>query len=435
LARSPGHPFYQRLNELLGKHGFDPYVESRCEKFYAERMGRPSIPPGVYFRMLLVGFFEGLDSERAIAWRCADSLSLREFLGYGPGETTPDHSSLSVIRLRLDVETHQEVFGWVLEVLAKHGLLKGKTVGVDSTTLEANAALRSIVRRDTGQSYEGYLKELAQASGIETPTRQDLAKLDRKRAKKGSNREWEHPKDPEARITKMKDGRTHLAHVAEHAVDMETTAIVAVTVQGADRGDTQTIHRTVTEACENLREIQDAGHDVEVVQELVADKGYHSNEVMGSLEEIGVRSYVSEPDRGRRKWKDKAEDQRRVYANRRRIRGDRGKRLLRQRGEKLERSFAHAYETGGMRRVRLRGQQNILKRLLVHTAGCNLALILRTLFGVGKPRAWAALGLVLALFAALKRILKLHTLPPSAGGTGWKVPTLPAYPIGGGSTA
>jgi transposase len=435
LARSPGHPFYQRLNELLGRHGFDPYVESRCEKFYAERMGRPSIPPGVYFRMLLVGFFEGLDSERAIAWRCADSLSLREFLGYGPGEKTPDHSSLSVIRLRLDVETHQEVFGWVLEVLAKHGLLKGKTVGVDSTTLEANAALRSIVRRDTGQSYEGYLKELAQASGIETPTRQDMAKLDRKRAKKGSNREWEHPKDPEARITKMKDGRTHLAHVAEHAVDMETTAIVAVTVQGADRGDTQTIHRTVTEACENLREIQDAGHDVEVVQELVADKGYHSNEVMGSLEEIGVRSYVSEPDRGRRKWKDKAEDQRRVYANRRRIRGDRGKRLLRQRGEKLERSFAHAYETGGMRRVRLRGQQNILKRLLVHTAGCNLALILRTLFGVGKPRAWAALGLVLALFAALKRILKLHTLPPSAGGTGWKVPTLPAYPIGGGSTA
>jgi transposase len=435
LARSPGHPFYQRLNELLGRHGFDPYVESRCEKFYAERMGRPSIPPGVYFRMLLVGFFEGLDSERAIAWRCADSLSLREFLGYGPGEKTPDHSSLSVIRLRLDVETHQEVFGWVLEVLAKHGLLKGKTVGVDSTTLEANAALRSIVRRDTGQSYEGYLKELAQASGIETPTRQDLAKLDRKRAKKGSNREWEHPKDPEARITKMKDGRTHLAHVAEHAVDMETTAIVAVTVQGADRGDTQTIHRTVTEACENLREIQDAGHDVEVVQELVADKGYHSNEVMGSLEEIGIRSYVSEPDRGRRKWKDKAEDQRRVYANRRRIRGDRGKRLLRQRGEKLERSFAHAYETGGMRRVRLRGQQNILKRLLVHTAGCNLALILRTLFGVGKPRAWAALGLVLALFAALKRILKLHTLPPSAGGTGWKVPTLPAYPIGGGSTA
>jgi transposase len=439
LAQSPGHPFYRRLNQLLGKHGFDPYVESRCEKFYAARMGRPSIPPGVYFRMLLVGFFEGLDSERGIAWRCADSLSLREFLGYGPGEATPDHTTLSVIRRRIDVETHQEVFGWVLDLLAQQGLLKGKTVGVDATTLEANAALRSIVRRDTGQSYEGYLQELGQASGIKTPTRKDIAKLDKKRPRKGSNEEWEHPKDPEARITKMKDGRTHLAHMAEHAVDMETTAIVAVTVQGADRGDTQTIHRTVTEACENLREIQDAGHNVEVVQELVADKGYHSNEVMASLEEVGIRSYVSEPDRGRRRWKNKAPDQRRVYGNRRRIRGERGKRLLRERGEKLERSFAHSYETGGMRRLYLRGQENILKRLLVHTAGFNLALVMRTLFGVGKPRAWAASGLVLAFFAALTCLLKSKAgvsrgLGP-AGRTGRKLPTLPIYPLIAGAIA
>lgn len=408
LARSPGHPFYQRLNQLLGKHGFDPFVEARCEKFYAARMGRPSIPPGVYFRMLLLGFFEGLESEREIAWRCADSLSLREFLGYGPGEGTPDHSTLSVIRRRIDVETHQEVFGWVLELLAQHELLKGKTVGVDATTLEANAALRSIVRRDAGQSYEEYLTELAKASGIKTPTRKDVAKVDRKRPKKGSNQEWEHPKDPEARITKMKDGRTHLAHVAEHAVDMETTAIVAVTVQGADRGDTQTIHTTVMEACENLREVQDAGHDVEVMEELVADKGYHSNEVMESLDELGVRSYVSEPDRGRRKWKDKAAAQRAVYGNRRRIRGERGKRLLRQRGEKLERSFAHNYETGGMRRLYLRGQENILKRLLVHTAGFNLALVLRTLFGAGTPRGWGAMAAarvaLMTLFLLLDRL-------------------------------
>lgn len=439
LARSPGHPFYQRLNQLLGSHGFDAYTESRCEKFYAERMGRPSIAPGVYFRMLMVGFFEGLDSERAIAWRCADSLSLRDFLGYGPGQATPDHSSLSVIRRRIDVETHQEVFGWVQKVLAEHGLLKGKTVGVDATTLEANAALRSIVRRDTGQSYEGYLKDLAKASGIKTPTRKDLAKIDRKRPKKGSNEEWEHPKDPEARITKMKDGRTHLAHMAEHAVDMETTAIVAVTVQGADRGDTQTIHRTVTEACENLREIQDAGHDVEVVQELVADKGYHSNEVMESLEEVGIRSYVSEPDRGRRRWKDKAADQRRVYANRRRIRGERGKRLLRQRGEKLERSFAHMYETGGMRRTHLRGQENILKRLLVHGAGFNLALVMRTLFGVGKPRAWAAMGLLLAFLAALMNPLNprraLARVLGPFGQTRRRPPTLHIYAVTGDSTA
>jgi len=405
LARSPGHPFYQRLNHLLVENGFAPFVEDRCSKFYAERMGRPSIPPGVYFRMLLVGFFEGLDSERGIAWRCADSFSLREFLGYGPGEATPNHSTLSVIRRRIDVETHQEVFGWVLELLARHGLLKGKTVGVDATTLEANAALRSIVRRETGQSYEEYLTELAKASGIKSPTRKDLAKVDRKRPKKGSNQEWEHPKDPEARITKMKDGRTHLAHVAEHAVDMETTAIVAVTVQGADRGDTQTIHTTVMEACENLREVQDAGHDVEVVEELVADKGYHSNEVMEAAKEMGIRSYVSEPDRGRRRWKDRAGAQRAVYGNRRRVRGERGKRLLRQRGEKLERSFAHAYETGGMRRVHLRGQSNILKRLLVHLAGFNLALVLRTLVGAGTPRGWAAMAAARIVFVPLFELL------------------------------
>jgi transposase len=401
LARSPGHPFYERLNRLLSEHGFDPFVEERCAKFYAERMGRPSIPPGVYFRMLLVGYFEGLDSEREIAWRCADSLSLREFLGYGPGEAPPDHSTLSVIRRRIDVETHQEVFGWVLELLARQGLIRGKTVGVDATTLEANAALRSIVRRDTGEGYEEYLKDLARASGIETPTREDAARLDRKRAKKGSNKEWEHPRDPEARITKMKDGRTHLAHMAEHAVDLDTSAIVAVTVQEADRGDTQTIHRTVTEACENLREIRDAGHDVAVMDELVADKGYHSNEVLEAMEEAGIRSYVSEPDRGRRKWKDKRGAQRAVYANRRRIRGERGKRMLRQRGEKLERSFAHAYETGGMRRVHLRGHTNILKRVLVHVAGFNLGLVLRTLFGAGTPRAAAALAAARTVLSAI----------------------------------
>ena len=401
LARSPGHPFYERLNRLLGEHGFDPFVEARCAKFYAERMGRPSVPPGVYFRMLLIGFFEGLDSERGIAWRCADSYSLRQFLGYGPAEPSPDHSTLSVIRRRIDVETHQEVFTWVLEVLARCDLVKGRTVGVDATTLEANAAMRSIVRRDTGQGYEDFLTDLAKASGIATPTRADLARLDRKRRKKGSNKEWRSPNDPDARIAKMKDGRTHLAHAAEHAVDMETTAIVAVTVQEADQGDTHTMPTTVAEASENLRAVQDAGHDVVLIEELVADKGYHSNEVMEALDELGIRSYVSEPDRGRRKWKDKAAAQRAVYANRRRIRGERGKALLRQRGEKVERSFAHAYETGGMRRVHLRGHPNILKRVLVHAMGFNLALVLRTRFGAGKPRAWADLA---AAGAALQRL-------------------------------
>jgi len=398
LVTPVGHPFYQRLNSLLEQHRFDPFVEERCESFYAVDLGRPSIPPGVYFRMLLIGYFEGIDSERGIAWRCADSLGLRAFLGYDLHQKTPDHSSLSVIRGRIDVETHREVFQWVLKVLAKSGLLKGKTVGVDATTLEANAALRSLVRRDTDQPYEEFLRDLALASGIETPTREDLAKIDRKRPKKGSNDDWYNPHDPDAKITKMKDGRTHLAHKAEHAVDLETGAIMAVTLQPANVGDTTTIKETLGETETNLAEVRDDPETSdylasEEVREVVADKGYHSNEMMCHLQERQVRSYVSEPNyKGSRRWKDKAAEQAAVYGNRRRIRAERGKALLRKRGELLERPFAHCYETGGLRRTHLKGHARILKRLLIHVAGCNLALIMRTLFGLGTPRGLQGLA-------------------------------------------
>jgi transposase len=364
--------------------------------------------------MLLIGYFEGLDSERGIAWRCADSLALRQFLGYELNQRTPEHSSLSVIRGRIDLETHREVFQWVLKVLAQSDLLKGKTIGIDATTLEANAALRSIVRRDTGQKYEEFLQELAKASGIESPTREDLAKLDRKRPKKGSNEQWTNPHDPDAKITKMKDGRTHLAHKAEHAVDLETGAILAVTLQGADQGDTTTIEQTLSETANNLARVQDDPQAKEhlrpkVMAELVTDKGYHSNETMRDLQQQEIRSYVSEPKyRGRRRWKDKAAEQQAVYANRRRIRGKRGKRLLRKRGELLERPFAHCYETGGMRRTHLRGHARILKRLLVHVAGCNLGLLMRKLFGIGTPRGLQ--GLVLGFIHALVRLTQ---------GLGW----------------
>ena len=392
IVTSPGHPFYERLNQLLREQGFDRFVEDRCASFYAERRGRPSIPPGVYFRMLLIGYFEGIDSERGIAWRCADSLALRAFLGYELNERTPEHSSLSVIRGRIDVETHREVFQWVLKVLAQSGLLQGKTIGIDATTLEANAALRSLVRRDTNQPYEEFLQDLAKASGIESPTREDLAKIDRKRPKKGSNQDWYNPNDPDARITKMKDGRTHLAHKAEHAVDLETGAIVAVTLQGADQGDTTTIQTTLSETEKNLAQVQQApkakeGLHPTVMQEVVADKGYHSNETVRTLQGQEIRSYVSEPRyRGRRHWKDREAERKAVYANRRRIRGERGKRLLRRRGELLERPFAHCYETGGMRRTHLQTHARILKRLLIHVAGCNLGLVMRMLFGLGTPR-------------------------------------------------
>ena len=344
-----------------------------------------------------VGYFEGLDSERGIAWRVADSLSLRNFLGYGLDEKTPDHSTISRTRRLYWLSTHQAVFRWVLGVLAAEGLVRGETVSIDATTLEANAALRSIVRREHGQRYEEYLRRLAEEEGIEEPTREQLARFDRKRKKKGSNRDWKHPQDPDARITRMKDGRTHLAYKAEHAVDLSSGAVMAVTLQPADAGDPTTLFETLRAAQAGVEGVGSGK-----IKELVADKGYHSNGVLVRLKEEDVRSYVSEPERGRRRWKGKRVAQKAVYGNRRRLRGERSKRLQCKRGELNERSFAHMYETGGMRRLHLRGRRNILKRLLVHGAGFDLSLLMRMCFGAGKPRQLQ--GRVGPLFAALSQL-------------------------------
>jgi transposase len=416
LPMGAGHPFYKRLNQILDERKFDEYVEVICERFYANEVGRPGLSPGIYFRLLMVGYFEGIDSERGIAWRANDSLSIRSFVRIALDESVPDHSTISRTRRLIDVETHQAVFQWVLQVLAEKKLLKGTTIGVDATTLEANAALRSIVRRDTGESYEEFLMRLAKESGIETPTKEQLAKLDRKRPRKGSNDDWTHPHDPDARITKMKDGRTHLAHKAEHAVDMETGAIVAVTLHGADVGDTATIQETVAEAGERITTVvADADND-EVAQqvsaegprEVVTDKGYHSRAVVSELTEWGVRTYCSEPNRGRQRWTEQELEQQAVYGNRRRIRGERGRRLLRQRGEKLERWNQHLYDRGGMRRVHLRGRENILKRLLVHSGAANLGLLMRKLFGKGTPRGLA--GALLAIISAANASKRLWSI-------------------------
>ena len=423
LAQSGGHAFYEHVNQILNEQQFDTFVEAECVRFYkSEVMGRPSIAPGVYFRMLMVGYFEGIDSERGIAWRCADSLSLRNFLGYVLTQKTPDHSTVSRTRRLIDVETHGRIFSWVLQVLAKHGLVGGKTVGVDATTLEANAAMRSIVRRDTGESYTEFLTKLAAASGIETPTGEDLAKLDRERPHKGSNEEWEHPDDPDAKITKMKDGRTHLAHKAEHAVDMETGVVLAVTLQDANAGDTTTIENTLIVAAEQIEQLAGEAEtantiSAQALSEVVTDKGYHSNEKLVDLRRLGIRTYISEPKRRRRNWIDKTVERDAVYANRRRIRGARGKQLLKRRGMMLERPFAHCYETGGMRRVHLRGRENILKRLLVHVAGFNLSVVLRLLTGKGTPRGLqdlAAAHLFVAL--ALTKWLEISLQQPSQSG-------------------
>jgi transposase len=407
LPRPVSHPFYEKLNRLLAEHGFDDFVETQCRPYYAEKMGRPSLAPGQYFRLLLLGYFEGLDSERGIAWRAADSSGVRAFLGLALTEAAPDHSTISRTRRLIDVDSHRAVFTWVGQCLGIAGLIKGKTLAIDATTLEANAALRSIVRRDTGETYNEFLTKLAQASGIETPTRADLAKLDRKRKKKGSNEDWEHPHDPDARITKMKDGRTHLAHKAEHAVDLESGAIVAVTLQEADQGDTTTIQTTLPEAVEQLEAVAAINHKVKTGDELVTDKGYHSKQTVLAIQSLGLRTYISEPDRGRQHWIDQHAERDAVYANRRRIRGERGQRLMRRRGELLERPNAHLYDTGGMRRTHLRGHGNILKRLLVHAAACNLGLWMRTLTGIGTPRGlqgrWAAVS---AFFFTLWIVLR-----------------------------
>src|SRR5664279_3370660 len=341
LATAPGHPFYQKLNELLEAERFDEFVERRCAKLYAAKYGRPSLTPGIYFRSLLIGYCEGIGAERGIAWRLADSLALRRFVGIALDEYTPDHSTISRTRRLIDLDTHREVFTWVLGVLADHGLLQGQRIAIDATTLEANAAMRSIVRRDTGESYEEFLRGLAKASGIATPSREELARLDRKRKKRTSNKDWRSPADEDARVAKMKDGSTHLAHKAEHAVDLDTGAVVAVTLQGADEGDTTTLDQTLCEA--GMAVAEQIGREAELrpgdkpnvnvsgIEELVTDKGYHS-------------------------------------------------------GELVERSFAHCYETGGMRRCHLRGRDNILKRQLVHVGAFNLSLILRQLLGAGTPR-------------------------------------------------
>src|SRR3954469_19455962 len=328
LPTAPGHPFYKRLNEVLENAQFDSFCETNCATFYHKKLGRPSLPPGQYFRVMMIGFFEGLDSERGIAWRLADSLTLRQFLAIGLDENTPDHVTISRTRRLIDGETHQRIFSWVLERLAQSGLIKGKTIGVDSTTLEANAAMKSIVRRDTGESYNEYLKRLAEAEGVNAKDAAALRRMDRKRKKKTSNEDWESPSDGDAEITKLKDGRTALAYKAENAVDMETGAIVAVTTHGGAAADSATVEATVIEAGAAVAELvaaktPEGKYEVHRggVEEVVADKGYHSNEVAVGLSELGVRIYIAEPDRGRRNWEGKQAAKEAVYGNRRRVRG------------------------------------------------------------------------------------------------------------------
>jgi transposase len=383
LPQSAGHPFYERLNGVLAASHFDDYVDDLCRPYYAAGQGRPSIPPGVYFRMLFVGYFEALDSQRAIAWRCADSLSLRAFLGFPLTEATPDHSSLTKIRQRLPLAVHELVFAFVLKVAHEKQLLRGKTVAVDATTLEANAAMRAIVRKDSGEDWKAYVKGLMADEGMEDPTDEEARRFDRKRPKKVSNKDWASPTDPDSRIAKMKDGRTHLAYKAEHTVDLDAEFVLAAVVHPADRADAATLVESVLLAQVNLVRAGSA----QEIEEAVADKGYHKAETLAECEHFHTRTYIPEPRGKRYSWKDKPAAWRRAtQANPRRVQGARSKRLQKKRSERVERSFAHVCETGGARRTWLRGLVNVAKRYTVQVAAHNLGLLMRKLFGVGKPR-------------------------------------------------
>jgi len=386
LPMGPGHPFYVKLNELFHEFDFDAWVEGRCATYYADRIGRPGIPPGVYFRMLMIGYFEGLDSQRGIAWRCADSRSLAAFLGYGPTDKTPDHSSLSNTSKRLPLEVHDEVFAFVLKIAQEKGRLGGKTVAMDATLIEANAAMKSIVRRDTGDDWKAYVRTLMEEAGINDPTDEEMRRFDRKRkGKKVSNAEWVSQTDPDSRIVKMKDGRTHTAYKTEHVVDLKSNVLLAATVHPGDRGDPESGLESLADADETLRAI---GHETRI-EEAAMDKGYHSASFLADCRGCGIRTYVPErKQRGRRRWTDKPAAYREaVYANRRRVRGERGKRLGRLRSEYAERSFAHRCETGAARRTWLRGLEKVKKRYGIHAAGHNLGAILRATCGVGTPRS------------------------------------------------
>ncbi|MDX1967888.1 MAG: transposase [Planctomycetaceae bacterium] len=384
LPRSPGHPFYSRLNALLAEAKFDDFVEKLCAEHYAND-GRPGVPPGIYFRMLLVGYFEGLDSQRGIAWRCADSQSVREFLGLAPTQPAPDHSTLTLIRKRLPDSVFQEMFLFVLKLSVARNLVPGKTIGVDTTTLEANAAMKSIVRKDNGESWNEYLTRLAREAGIENPTPGDLARFDRQRTDKTvSNSDWRSSTDPDARIAKMKDGTTHMAYKAEHAVDLNSSLIVAADVHLGTASDAKTLPNAVLTASVNL----DLAGAPKAVEEVAADRGYHSVEALAACAEMGVRTYIPERRQKTRRWDKKPAEQRRAFhANRRRMKGNHGRELSRKRSALVERSFAHICETGGGRRSHLRGLEDVRKRHLGSVIAYNLGVIMRMLHGIGGPRS------------------------------------------------
>jgi transposase len=406
MAKTPKGTFYSKLDETLESFGFAEKVRQLCAPAYKQTsVGRPGIDPVVYLKMIMVGFFEDLPSERAIAARCADSIAIRRFLNYELAENTPDHSSLTIIRQRLGLEIYQKVFMLCLEALQEYGLLRGKHLGLDSSVMEANASLRALVHRNTAEQYWDYVKRLAAEQGIDPQDATAVRKFDRQRPGKGSNQDWENPHDPDAKIGLRKHGGTDMIYKPETVVDLDTGAIVQAEVQPGDQADHQGLACKVLEAQQTINEARGEAADTLTVETVTADKGYYALEEMPALQHEEIKTVIADPVSNRRLDKLEPQQRQAVQAARRSTKSKYGKALLRRRGMHIERSFAHILDCGGMRRATLRGWENLNKRFKLAAAFYNLSQLMRQIFGFGTPKQLTALAR--ALFSLLGDLLSL----------------------------
>ena len=407
--------FYAKLEETLESFGFATKVRALCAPAYDKSgVGRPGIDPVVYLKMIMVGFFEDLPSERAIAARCADSMSIRAFLKYELNEKTPEHSSFTVIRQRLGLEIYERIFTLTLRALREHGLLRGKNLGIDSSVIEANASLRALVHRNTEEHYWDYVKRLAAESGIDPEDTAAVRKFDRHRPGKGSNQEWQNPHDPDAKIGRTKDGATDMIYKPEAVVDLDTGAIVQAQVHPGDQADHKEMATRVLEAQQNINEAAGEKLDTLTVNSVTSDKGYYAVKELQALQQEDIRTVIADPIDNRRLDKLEPDEKKAVQAARRSTKSTSGKDLLRRRGMHIERSFAHILDCGGMRRTTLRGWENLNKRFKLAATIYNLSQLMRKLIGIGTPKQLAARGRLLFLqftylLAVIARIVHQYT--------------------------
>ena len=393
VAKPAKSTFYAKLDETLDSFGFAVKVRALCAPAYKSNgSGRPGIDPVVYLKMMMVGFFENLPSERAIASRCEDSIAIRTFLHYDLTEATPDHSSLSIIRQRLEGPVYEQVFTLVLSALSEHGLLRGKNLGIDSSVLEANASLRGLVNRNTGEAYWDYVKGLAAESGIDPQDSAAVRKFDRKRPKKMSNQEWENPDDPDAKIGPKKDGATDMIYKPETVVDLDSGAIVGAEILPGNQADHQEASTHILEAQRTINVARGEAATVLTVETSTADKGYFEVSQLQALQHEQIKTVICDPIRQRHLDKLSESERQAVQAAHRSAQSQYGQKLLRRRGMHLERAFAHILDCGGMRRATLRGRQNLNKRFKLAAAFYNLSQLMRNLFGIGTPKQWEAMS-------------------------------------------